>query len=184
MKKVTLHDKVFRRILSRKEIQRSIRDLSVKLNQKWQRNDTVPLFLSVLNGAFIFTSELLQQIDFPCEVSFIRLASYTGTDSSGKVTELLGLTESIEGRDVIVIEDIIETGNTIECLDNLLREKCPASITYVTLLFKPEAYAKQIKIDHYAMQLPNEFVVGFGLDYNQQGRNLNGLYTLISDNAK
>ena len=182
MKKVRLHDKIFRRAITHTEIVRKIDALAGELNDWWRGNSQIPVFVSVLNGAFMFTAELLKRIDFPCELAFVKLASYTGTESSGEVARVIGLDgHTIRGRDVIVLEDIVETGNTVEAIHRLLSEQKPRSIAFATLFFKPQAYMKPIRIDHYAMQLPNDFIVGFGLDYDQLGRNLRDVYTLVTE---
>ncbi len=182
MKKVTLHDKTFRRTLRQRTIVRKIKALAAELNRLWQGQPRPPLFVSVLNGAYLFTAELLKHIDFPCEVAFVKLSSYAGTASSGKVSHVLGIQrDTIKGRDVIVLEDVVETGRTAEAVHRLLREQGAAHITFATLFFKPGAYKKRFTIDHYAMELPNDFIVGFGLDYNQLGRNLPDVYTLVNE---
>lgn len=182
MKKIKLHDKLFRRAIPHAEIVRKIDDLAEELNNQWKGNSQVPVFVSVLNGAFMFTAELLKRIDFTCELAFVKLSSYAGTASSGEVAQVIGLGgHTIHGRDVIVLEDIVETGNTVEAIHRLLSEQKPRSIAFATLFFKPEAYMKPLKIDHYAMELPNDFIVGFGLDYDQLGRNLRDVYTLVTE---
>ncbi len=180
MKKVKLHDKTFHRTLRHRTIVRKIKALADELNHRWRNAPQPPVFVSVLNGAFMFTAELLKHIDFPCEVAFVKLSSYAGTASSGKVSHALGIQrDTINGRDVIVLEDIVETGRTAEAIHCLLKEQEAESITFATLFFKPEAYRKSFRIDHYAMELPNDFIVGFGLDYDQLGRNLPDVYTLV-----
>lgn len=180
MKKITLHDKTFRRTIPRREIILKIKALADKLNSRWAETAQPPVFVSVLNGAFMFTAELLRHIAFPCEVVFVRLASYDGLTSNGEVRELLGLEDGrLAGREVIVLEDIVETGRTVEALHRILSRQSPESIAFSALFFKPEAYAKPYKIDYYAMKLPNDFIVGFGLDYDQLGRNLPDVYALI-----
>lgn len=184
MKKIRLHDKVFQQTISPGEIERNVKELARRLNEKWKDRTDIPLVLSILNGAFMFTAELMKQTDFTCEISFVKLSSYDGLDSCKKVSELIGLNTDIGGRDIIVVEDIVETGNTIETIHNLLAAHNPRSITFVTLFFKPEAYTKNIRIDHYAMKLPNDFIIGYGLDYKQLGRNLDGIYTLVNEKTK
>ncbi|MCD8185800.1 MAG: hypoxanthine phosphoribosyltransferase [Rikenellaceae bacterium] len=156
--------------------------MAIALNERWKGNSQIPVFVSVLNGAFMFTAELLQRIAFTCEVAFVKVCSYDGTESMGEVVEIIGLDGHIlHGRDVIVLEDIVETGNTVEMLHRILSEHHPRSIAFATLFYKPEAYSKLFPIDFYAMQLPNDFVIGYGLDYNQLGRNLRDVYTLVRD---
>jgi hypoxanthine phosphoribosyltransferase len=181
MKKVKLHDKTFRRTIPHRDIVRKIEELAETLNRQWRDRPQPPIFVSVLNGAFMFTAELLKRIDFPCETAFVKLSSYTGTESGGSVSQVIGLEEgAVRGREVIVLEDIVETGRTVEALHRLLSAQEPLSITFAALFFKPEAYKKPFPIDHYAMVLPNDFIVGYGLDYNQLGRNLPDVYTLIT----
>ncbi|MCB0409620.1 MAG: hypoxanthine phosphoribosyltransferase, partial [Flavobacteriales bacterium] len=132
----------------------------------------------VLNGSFMFIGDLMKSIDLNCMISFIKMASYEGTESTGKVNELIGLNEDIEGHDVILIEDIVDTGNTLEKLYQMLQEKKPKSIKIATLLYKPEAYKKPYKIDFVGKEIPNAFVLGYGLDYDGYGRNLSSIYVL------
>lgn len=184
MKKVTLHDKTFRLSIPHRIVVRRVRALAAELNRhyKGHGDGPPPVFVSVLNGAFMFTAELLRHIDFPCETAFVRLSSYRGTASSGGVERILGLEGYVlAGRQVIVLEDVVETGRTVEAIHRLLAEKQPESVAFATLFFKPEAYSAAFKIDHYAMRLPNDFIIGYGLDYNQLGRNLPDVYTLVSE---
>jgi adenylate kinase len=176
MGNVRLHDKEFKPYLSEETIQNAIRNLASKINHDYQGKK--PHFLVVLNGAFMFASDLLKNIKVDCEISFIRLSSYEGTTTTGIVKEVVGLADDMEGRDIIVVEDIIDTGNTISALDIILEKEKPNSIKYCTLLLKPEAYKKDIKIAYVALDIPNDFVVGFGLDYDELGRNLNAIYVL------
>jgi hypoxanthine phosphoribosyltransferase len=182
MKRVTLHDKTFECTIPEAEILHRIDLLAEKLNKQWQGDGRVPLFVSVLSGAFMFTAELLKRLDFTCEVAFVKLSSYRGTQSAGEVAQVIGLEgHTVAGREVIVLEDIVETGNTIEAVLRLLEPLRPASVAFAVLFFKPETYRKPIAIDHYAMELPAGFIVGFGLDYNQLGRNLRDIYTLVEE---
>ena len=181
MKSVRLHDKVFEQSLSHAEIVRQIKALAGKLNKRYGGGPP-PLFLGVVNGAFMFVAELMKHIDFNCEVSFVKLASYgKGTASTGRVAELIGLNEDPAGRKVIVLEDVVETGNTLARIDRLLSERGAGEVCYATLFFKPEAYAKEIPVDYHALRMPNDFIVGFGLDYGGLGRNLKDIYTLVND---
>jgi hypoxanthine phosphoribosyltransferase len=138
-----------------------------------------PVFLAVLNGAFMFASDLFKMIQMPCSITFVKMASYQGNKSSGQVKELIGLTEDIEGKDLVIIEDIIDSGLTMKSLLKTLKEKKPASIKIVTLLYKPDAFRGDFEIDHIGLSIPNDFIVGYGLDYNGHGRNLRDIYTLI-----
>lgn len=179
MKNVKLKDKTFSQSYSSEEIQMDIDVLASKLNHDLKDTEN-PLFLSILNGSFMFTADLLKRIQFPCEVSFIKISSYQGTSSSGVVNELIGLNENIEGRTVIVVEDIVDTGITLGKLYEALHKKNPSRIIITTLLFKPEAYKGTVKIDYVGKSIPNDFIVGYGLDYDGLGRNLPDIYTLVA----
>lgn len=177
---VTLHDKTFRQSISHEQLIEAISRVGRQITHDYA-NKECPLFLGVLNGAFMFMGELLQHIDLNCEVSFVKLASYSGTATTGKVQELIGLSKSIKGRHVIIVEDIVDTGGSIDHLYQLLTAHHPASIAVATLLFKPSSYNKTYKIDYPALEIPDKFIVGFGLDYNQLGRNLKDIYELATE---
>lgn len=175
---VKLHDKEFKPYISAETLHENISKLAENLSRDVKKS--FPLFIVVLNGSFIFAADLVKLLKFPCEISFVKLASYQGTGSTGQVSELIGLTENIENRTVVIVEDIIDTGNTLEKLYELLKDKKAKEIKTVTLLFKPEAYKKTIPVDYVGIQIKNEFVVGYGLDYNGLGRNLRDIYILHS----
>ena len=179
MKQVKLKDKEFGVSIPAEKIQSIISEIAQKINTDY-KDKNVPLFISILNGSFMFTADLFKHIDFTCEVTFLKLTSYRGTSSTGSVRQLIGVNESIEGRDVIVLEDIVDTGITIEQILGQLKSFEPASVKVASLLFKPEAYQKEMKIDYIGMEIPNDFIVGYGLDYDGLGRNLADIYTLIS----
>jgi hypoxanthine phosphoribosyltransferase len=153
--------------------------MAKKINRDYS-DKNIPLFISILNGSFMFTADLFKHIDFVCEVTFLKLTSYNGTSSTGTVRQLIGVNESIKGRDVIVLEDIVDTGITIEQILDQLKGFEPASVKVASLLFKPEAYQKDMIIDYIGMNIPNDFIVGYGLDYDGLGRNLADIYTLSS----
>lgn len=176
-KKITLHDKTFELFIPHDKIKESIVALAERINHDY-KDRPVPLFLGVLNGAFMFMGELMQHINFDCEMSFVKLASYQGTQSTGKIVELIGISDNIEGRDVIVVEDVVDSGESIQYLVRSLVGHSPTSIEIATLLFKPEAYKKDIPIKYSAMSIGNDFIVGYGLDYNQIGRNLQDIYVV------
>jgi hypoxanthine phosphoribosyltransferase len=178
MQRVTLKDKTFVPYISSDKISASVYEMAQKINVDLV-ND-MPLFLVVLNGSFMFAADLLKEVNIPCEISFIKLASYHGTTSTGTVTEMIGLTEEIKGRTVVIVEDIVDTGMTVEKLVALLIKKEVKQIKVATFLFKPEAYKKDIKIDYIGMEIPNDFVVGYGLDYDGLGRNMKEVYVLDS----
>ena len=179
LKKVTLiqlHDLKFEPFISEDRIIQSIDKIAEKINRDFK--DKNPIFLGVLNGAFMVASEIIKRFDGNCEVTFVKLGSYEGTLTTGKVETLIGLTHSIEGREVIVIEDIVDTGNTLAALDRILKTEKVAGYKIATLFFKPEAYQKDYKIDYIGMEIPNDFIVGYGLDYDGLGRNLTQIYKL------
>ena len=151
------------------ELGRSLRESIVKEN---------PVFLGILNGSFIFMADLVRAYENHCEVSFIRLSSYDGLTSSGEVMTVIGLTDPLEGRDVIIVEDIIDSGKTMDEFLPVLKEMNPKSITLVTLLLKPDALKYEFPIDLVGFEIPDDFVIGYGLDYDEQGRNLKGIYQL------
>jgi hypoxanthine phosphoribosyltransferase len=178
MQRVTLKDKTFVPYISSDKISGRVCQMAQKINSDLL-ND-MPLFLVVLNGSFMFASDLLKEINIPCELSFIKLASYHGTTSTGVVTEMIGLTEEIKGRTVVIVEDIVDTGVTLEKLVTLLIKKEVKQIKVATFLLKPDAYKKDIKVDYVGMEIPNDFVVGYGLDYDGLGRNMKEVYVLDS----
>ncbi|MFP4555674.1 MAG: hypoxanthine phosphoribosyltransferase [Bacteroidales bacterium] len=178
METVKLWDKYFRVSYPASEIKADIERLAKDINNDL-KSETRPLFISVLNGSFIFTADIIRLIEFPCEVSFIKLASYEGTESTGAVSELIGLTENIEGRTIVILEDIVDTGITLGKLIDTLKKKNPKSIKIATLLYKPESYKGKVNIDYVGRKIPNDFIVGYGLDYDGLGRNLADIYTLI-----
>lgn len=177
MEKIKLHDKTFKLLKEAKEIDEAVEKVANQLNEDLQGVEA-PIFLSVLNGAFMFTSDLVKKLSIQCNISFIKLASYSGTTSTGEVKQLIGLNQDIKGRTVIVVEDIVDTGETIEELYSILKEKGAADIKICTLLLKPGNYKKDIKIDYAALQIPNDFIVGYGLDYNQLGRQYKDIYVV------
>lgn len=160
-------------------ISRRIDDMADQINRDYAGKDVV--FLGILNGAFLFAAELFKRINLRARISFVKLASYEGTKSSGSVKELIGWNEDIKGMPVVVIEDIVDTGHTLELIAGELKVRKVANIKIATLLFKPKAYTKKIPIDYVGFEIPNDFVVGFGLDYDGYGRNLPSVYTLIKE---
>jgi hypoxanthine phosphoribosyltransferase len=138
-----------------------------------------PLFLAVLNGSFIFAADLMREITIPCQVSFVKLASYEGTTSTGKVTEVIGINEDLSGRTIIIVEDIVDTGQTLKRMIETLGTRNPESVHICTLLVKPEKLTVDLNIEYAAMEIPNDFIVGYGLDFDQEGRNLRDIYTIV-----
>jgi len=176
---IRLHDLHFEPCIAEDEITTAITQVSDQLNKDFF--DKKPLFIGVLNGAFMFVSEILKRFNHDCEVSFVKLASYHGIKTTNQTTELIGLNEDVSGRTVVVLEDIVDTGNTIEELTTILKNLGCTNITIATLFFKPEAYKKQRKINYIGIEIPNNFIVGYGLDYNGLGRNLTDVYQLKSN---
>jgi len=175
--RVKLHDKAFEPYITQEELEAAIAKVAEELQAKY--HDKEPLFIGVLNGAFLFAAELFKRLDMPCAITFVKVASYHGTQSSGKVSQLIGLNERIEGRHVVILEDIVDTGNTIRHMADILAERRPASVAVATMLFKPDAYRHDLPIDHVAMRIPNAFVVGSGLDHDGLGRNLRGIHRIV-----
>ncbi len=177
MKRVTLKDKTFGLSIDESTILESIDGIATQMCEELK--DKNPLFLVILNGAFMFAADLLKRVEIPAEVSFIKVASYEGTGSTGTIKELLGLTDDIKGRTVVVIEDIVDSGFTMSNIIKQLTEKGAEDIRVATLFFKPEALQHEVKLNYVAMTIPNDFIVGYGLDYDGYGRNLRDIYTLI-----
>lgn len=182
MNVIKLHDKYFKPFLSHEKIQERISVLASKINTDFKAS--TPIFIGVLNGSFLFVADLLKNINIPCELTFIKVASYQGTETSGKVKQILGLSRSVEGRDIVILEDIVDTGITIEDIYNQIKKDNPKSIKIASLLFKPKAYNKSIPIDYVGLEVGNEFLVGYGLDYNELGRNLKDLYIITEKQKK
>ncbi len=176
MSNVILHGKSFKIKITASEINKAVADVARQINTNLK--DKKPLFLAVLNGSFMFASDLMKKIKIDCEISFIKVASYEGTSSTGSMKELIGINENIKGRTVVIIEDIVDTGSTIESVYKQLLELGAAEISVATLLFKPEAYSKSVPIEYTAIVVPNDFLVGYGLDYDGLGRNLEDIYVL------
>ncbi len=174
---VKLHDKRFRVMIPAAQIDEAVAAVAERINNDYKDKQT-PLFVGVLNGSFMFMSDLIKKIEFNSELSFVKLASYEGTCTTGEVKCLIGLNHSIEGRHVIIVEDIVDTGESIEHMVRELEAMRPASIAVCTLFFKPGSYRKQIPIAYKAMEIGNEFIVGYGLDYDQLGRNLKDIYVV------
>lgn len=178
MEKVTLKDKTFKKLISYEEIASAIDAVAEKINADFEGCTDVPVLLCVLNGSIMFMGELMKRLNFNCQIISTKLTSYEGTSTTGRVKQAIGLTSSIEGRRVIIVEDIVDTGNTIVELKDILKENKAAESKICTLLLKPDAYKKDIKIDYVAMEIPNDFIVGFGLDYDELGRNFKDIYIL------
>lgn len=175
---MTINDKTFVPFIAADSIQQRIAELAGQINQQYVGK--TPLIVVVLNGAFLFAADLMKRLTIPCEVTFIRVASYTGTGSTGQLKEILGLNDAIEGRDLIVVEDIVDTGLTICDVCEQLKAKNPASVAIATLLFKPKALKKPIDLHYVGFEIENQFVLGYGLDYDGLGRNTDEILVLAS----
>lgn len=173
---ITVKDKQFAPYLSEAAIHARIAEMGKTLTAELK--DSNPLFISILNGAFIFAADLIREIDTPCEISFVKLASYHGTESSGEVKTLLGIDKDIKDRVVVIVEDIVDTGNTLAAFMPTLEALQPKKILLVSLLFKPKALQRPLKVDYTGFEIPNDFIVGYGLDYDGYGRNLKDIYKI------
>lgn len=178
MEKVILKDKTFKRFIPYEKISAAIDDVASAINADFEGCEDIPILLCVLNGSIMFTGELMKRLRFNCQIVSIKLTSYSGTSTTGNVRQAMGLTADITGRRVIIIEDIVDSGNTIVELKKILADKGASESRVCTLLLKPDAYKKDVRIDYAALNIPNDFIVGFGLDYDELGRNLKDIYTL------
>lgn len=175
MHEITVHDKVFYPFLSEEEIHKAVKNVAQEIYKKYT-NET-PIFIGVLNGVVMFISDFLKNYPGNCELAFVQMQSYQGTSSTGEVKKLMDLpAHLVENRHIVIMEDIVDTGNTLEALYQLLEDKNIKSVNIATLLFKPEAYQKDLKVDFIGLSIPDKFVVGYGLDYNGLGRNLPSIY--------
>lgn len=181
MESVKYYDKVFKPYLTNEQVEAIIDGVAEKINADFAGKDERPLFLCVLNGAIMFTAAVMKRVNFDAELISIKMKSYTGTQSTGTVLIPMGLTGSVEGRTVIIFEDIVDTGNTIVALKELLISKGAKDVRICTMLHKPEVYSKSEKLDYVGAEIPNKFIVGYGLDYDELGRNLPGIYVLDED---
>ncbi len=174
MERIQVKDKSFGIFIPEDEILKRIREIGQDISREMvgQR----PLLLAVLNGSFMFAADLIRAIDLPCEITFVRMSSYEGTSSTGNVKELIGLKEDIEGRTVIIVEDIIDSGLTMKELLGILRGKHPRDLRIASLLVKPGNLKVDLDINYRCFDIPNDFIVGYGLDYDGEGRNLRDIY--------
>ncbi len=174
---VKIKDKTFKTSITEAEIKKRVKALAQQISK--DMDGKVPLFLGVLNGAFIFAADLIREMTIPCEISFVKLASYEGTFSSGKIKEVLGINEDLTGRTVVIVEDIVESGKTMKNMIETLGTRNPASVHICTLFFKPDKLQEELKLDYVAFRIPDDFIVGYGLDYDHQGRELKDIYTIV-----
>ena len=176
MSTVKIKDKTFEVSLPEAQIKARIKELAQQMSRDLEGKN--PLFLGVLNGAFIFAADLMREMTIPCEISFVKLASYQGTTSTGTIKEVIGINEDLSGRTGDIVEDIVESGRTIKRMMEQLGTRNPASVQVCTLFFKPDRLKEDLKLDYVAFSIPNDFILGYGLDYDQQGRGLKDIYTL------
>jgi len=180
MKKITLHDKTFKIYIPFEEFSKDIDRIAAQLNAEFKDSEQIPILLCTMNGALPFTAELMMRLDFDCELSSIKVSSYNGTKSTGEVVIKQPINTEIEGRTVIIIEDIVDTGFTMDFLKKHLAENGASDSRICTMFYKPEAfqYHGKFKLDYYGREIQNQFIVGFGLDYRELGRNYRDIYIL------
>ena len=174
---VQVHDKRFKPFIPEAQIQKEVTRIAIEMNRDLADKD--PIFLGILNGAFMFASDLYKQLTFPCQITFLKLASYSGTKSTGTVKQLIGINRDLKDRVVVVLEDIVDTGVTLETIIRQLSGYQPKEIRVATFLHKPEATVKEVKLDYVGMEIPNDFILGYGLDYDGYGRNFKEIYQLV-----
>jgi len=179
MSSIKIKDKTFKVSIPEAQIKARIKELAQQMSRDLEGKN--PLFLGVLNGAFIFAADLIREMTIPCEISFVKLASYQGTTSTGSIKEIIGINEDLTDRTVVIVEDIVESGLTIRRMMDQLGTRNPASVQVCTLFFKPERLKEDLKLDYVAFEIPNDFILGYGLDYDQQARGLKDIYTLVSE---
>ncbi|MDD2995741.1 MAG: hypoxanthine phosphoribosyltransferase [Paludibacter sp.] len=178
MSKIQIKDKEFALSIPESDILAAVKRVGEEINRDMVDKD--PLFICVLNGAFMFAGDLMKTVNIPCEITFVKLSSYDGIYTTGAVKEIIGLNESVVDRNVVVVEDIVDTGITMERILSSLNAKGAKSIRVATFLQKPDALQRDIQIDYIAMKIPNDFIVGYGLDYDGYGRNLKDIYTVVA----
>ncbi|MGM9698119.1 MAG: hypoxanthine phosphoribosyltransferase [Prevotella sp.] len=179
MNSIKIKDKEFVPMISEAEIKERVKAVAQQLSKDLA--DKNPLFLAVLNGSFIFAADLMREMTIPCEISFVKLASYQGTTSTGKVTEVIGINEDLSGRTIVIVEDIVESGLTMKRMIESIGTRNPESVHICTLLLKPDRLKTDLDIKYVAFNIPNDFILGYGLDYDQQARGLKDIYVLRSE---
>ncbi len=174
---IRVKDKIFKPYISQERIAKRVEELGAQISRDYKNQS--PFFLGILNGAFIFAADLMKAITIDCEISFVKLASYSGTSSTGNLIELIGLEQDLRNKQVIIIEDIVDSGNTLTRFLPVLQSHQPTDIKICSLLFKPQALKHPITIDYLGFEIPNDFIVGYGLDYDGFGRNLRDIYQIV-----
>lgn len=177
MSRITVNGREFETSIPEAEIKQRIKEVAAQINKDMEGRN--PLFLAVLNGAFIFAADLMREITIPCEISFVKLASYQGIVSTGNIKEIIGISEDLTGRHVIIVEDIVDTGLTMKRMVDTLALRNPASVSVCTLFVKPTKMVEEVKLDYVAFSIPDKFILGYGLDYDQQGRGLKDVYAIV-----
>ncbi len=177
---IQVKDKKFAVSIPKEKILTEVKRVAAEINRDYAGRQ--PIFLAVLNGSFIFAADLLREVTLPCEISFVRLASYEGMGSTGEIREIMGLSVDVTNRPVIIVEDIVDTGLTMAHMLETLKKHNPGSIDICTLLLKPGKLQVNLDVRYCCMQIPNDFIVGYGLDYDGFGRNTKDIYTLVSEN--
>ena len=182
MSSIKINGRRFRVSIPEAEIKNRIKQLAKEMSKDLEGKN--PLFLGVLNGSFIFAADLMREMTIPCEISFVKLASYQGTTSTGKVTEVIGINEDLSGRTVVIVEDIVESGATMKRMIEQLGTRNPESVQICTLFFKPDKLKEDLNLDYVAFRIPDDFILGYGLDFDQAGRGLKDVYTIVNDEEK
>ena len=177
MQSIQVKDKSFSLLIPEEKILKEVNRIAAQINKDYEGRE--PVFLAVLNGSFIFAADLLKEVNLPCEISFVKLASYQGISTTGEIREVIGLNVDLTGRPVIIVEDIVDTGLTMAYMLEELKKQNPASIDICTLLLKPGKLQVDLDIKYCCLEIPNEFIVGYGLDYDGYGRNTRDIYTLV-----
>lgn len=182
MSTIKLHDKYFEPYLSKEKIDLIVQSLANQIAEDCK--DEVPIFIGILNGSFMFVADFIRKYPRACEVTFVKLTSYQGVNSTGSVTQLFGINENLTGRTVVILEDIIDTGNTLQKIYEIFKDKNIKSLKIATLFFKPDVFKKELHIDFIGLSIPDEFIVGYGLDYNNLGRNIDSIYKITTPKMK
>lgn len=179
MSEITIHEKTFVPYISEEQLSDRVAALGEQLSKDYEGKN--PLFVGVLNGSFMFMSDLMKAVSIPCEVTFVKMSSYSGMESTGAVKQLIGLQDNVFGRNIIIVEDIVDSGLTMEQILAYFEDRGPKSVEITTLLLKPEKLEKKLSIRYTGFEIPEKFVVGYGLDFDGQGRNLKDIYQLRED---
>ena len=180
MDEISLNGRRFRKYIDEEQIDKAVTEMAERINSDLAGNDDV-VFIGILNGSFLFAADLFRRIGLHARISFLKLASYEGTSSSGTIRDLIGWNEDVQGKTVVVVEDIVDTGNTLDLVVGGLNVRKAREVKVATLLFKPNAYTKDIRPEYVGFEIPNDFVVGYGLDFDGFGRNLPAIYTIVTE---